>query len=479
MADHDLDRGTAAGTGEDNVLADGPGQPDQAAQDESERSELGPAGPPRLFGRQPAETRAGLAGLGPYPPPQAELPDAFAPGVPQGLGAGGSAAGSAGAAGGDPGDPYGAPDDYDTADAYGPVDDYDTAGDYSGPGWPGAATPYAPDGYGIPSESAVADADYGAGDEYGPPVRLCRAWKRVCRAWGRRRRARKRLASLADPELRWATRPVRVPGCWPGGTRIGHARIGGLVRAGPWRRDLPGPGATRGAWLTRPAASAPPPPGTSPLPPGTSPPPPGTSPRTVTADSLTADLLLPGRHKAPSGGWRRAIFEVTGGLVRAPESAAERRRSELAARARTPVCGGHHRVAVLSLKGGVGKTTTTVGLGATLASLRGDRVIAVDANPDRGTLSDKLRLETSATVRDLLNERHQIHRYADVRAYTTPGREPAGGAGLRSRPDCVGGVQRAGLRRCDPGAGALLLDLRDRLRDGAAALGHGRGAPAG
>jgi MinD-like ATPase involved in chromosome partitioning or flagellar assembly len=67
----------------------------------------------------------------------------------------------------------------------------------------------------------------------------------------------------------------------------------------------------------------------------------------------------------------------------------------------------------------VGKTTTTVGLGATLASLRGDRVIAVDANPDRGTLSDKVRLETAATVRDLLNERGQIERYADVRAFTS------------------------------------------------------------
>ena len=73
----------------------------------------------------------------------------------------------------------------------------------------------------------------------------------------------------------------------------------------------------------------------------------------------------------------------------------------------------------MSLKGGVGKTTTTVGLGAMLASLRGDRVIAVDANPDRGTLSDKLRLETAATVRDLLNEQYQIERYTDVRAYTT------------------------------------------------------------
>ena len=71
-------------------------------------------------------------------------------------------------------------------------------------------------------------------------------------------------------------------------------------------------------------------------------------------------------------------------------------RRDLVSRVRTPVADGYHRVAVLSLKGGVGKTTVTVGLGATLASLRGDRVIAVDANPDRGTLSDKVRVQTPA-----------------------------------------------------------------------------------
>ena len=105
--------------------------------------------------------------------------------------------------------------------------------------------------------------------------------------------------------------------------------------------------------------------------------------------------------------------------MRVPSSAAELRRRDMINRVRTPVAGGHHRVAVLSLKGGVGKTTTTVGLGSTLASLRGDRVIAVDANPDRGTLSDKVRLETAATVRDLLNERGHIRRYADVRTFTS------------------------------------------------------------
>jgi MinD-like ATPase involved in chromosome partitioning or flagellar assembly len=136
-------------------------------------------------------------------------------------------------------------------------------------------------------------------------------------------------------------------------------------------------------------------------------------------DSLSSENLLRDRRQAPSGGWRRLVYKATAGTVHPGESPAELRRRELIARACTPVAGGHHRVAVMSLKGGVGKTTTTVGLGATLASLRGDRVIAVDANPDRGTLSDKVRLETRATVRDLVNERDQIGRYADVRAYTS------------------------------------------------------------
>jgi MinD-like ATPase involved in chromosome partitioning or flagellar assembly len=138
-----------------------------------------------------------------------------------------------------------------------------------------------------------------------------------------------------------------------------------------------------------------------------------------TSEELTSDLLLPGRREPPDGGWRQAVYRATGGLVRMGESSANMRRRDLVSRIRTPVAGGHYRVAVLSLKGGVGKTTATVGLGATLASLRGDRVIAVDGNPDRGTLSDKVQLETAATIRDLLNRRALVGRYADVRAFTS------------------------------------------------------------
>ena len=138
-----------------------------------------------------------------------------------------------------------------------------------------------------------------------------------------------------------------------------------------------------------------------------------------TAETLTPDLLLPGKRATPNGGWRRTVYRATGGLIHIGESPASMRRHDLVSRVRIPVANGHHRVAVLSLKGGVGKTTAAVGLGATLASLRADRVIAVDANPDHGTLSDKVRLETSATIRDLLNERAMVGRYADVRAFTS------------------------------------------------------------
>jgi MinD-like ATPase involved in chromosome partitioning or flagellar assembly len=48
-------------------------------------------------------------------------------------------------------------------------------------------------------------------------------------------------------------------------------------------------------------------------------------------------------------------------------------------------------------------------------------VIAVDANPDRGTLSQKVPLETPSTVRHLLRDAEGIERYSDIRRYTSQG----------------------------------------------------------
>jgi MinD-like ATPase involved in chromosome partitioning or flagellar assembly len=137
-------------------------------------------------------------------------------------------------------------------------------------------------------------------------------------------------------------------------------------------------------------------------------------------NGLSAQELIKQAKRPPQSGWRRTLHQATGGLVNLGESPADVRRRELIARVNQPLR-GCYKIAMLSLKGGVGKTTTTTTLGSTFSSLRGDRVIAVDANPDRGTLSQKIPLETTATVRHLLRDAKRITRYSDVRAYTSQG----------------------------------------------------------
>ena len=127
--------------------------------------------------------------------------------------------------------------------------------------------------------------------------------------------------------------------------------------------------------------------------------------------------LLRRARRAPRSGRRRAVHKASGGMINPGESAADIVHRDLVDRVNQPVR-GDYRIAILSLKGGVGKTTTTVGLGSTFASLRGDRVIAIDANPDLGTLAHRVPRQTRSTVRNLLEDQ-QISRYSDVRAHTS------------------------------------------------------------
>jgi MinD-like ATPase involved in chromosome partitioning or flagellar assembly len=135
---------------------------------------------------------------------------------------------------------------------------------------------------------------------------------------------------------------------------------------------------------------------------------------------LSTVALLGQPKRKPTRGWRRLVYLGSFTLLNPGEGAKAMRRKALAAQASRPLrdC---YRIALLSLKGGVGKTTITATLGATFASVRGDRVIAVDANPDRGTLSEKVPLETPSTVRHLLRDAEGISSYSDVRAYTSQG----------------------------------------------------------
>ncbi len=145
----------------------------------------------------------------------------------------------------------------------------------------------------------------------------------------------------------------------------------------------------------------------------------GTSDQPFGQDLSSAQLLRQTK-RPPQSGWRRAVYLVSGRTINLGESPADLRRRELISRINQPLH-GCYKIAMLSLKGGVGKTTATATLGSTFSSLRGDRVIAVDANPDRGTLSQKIPLETTATVRHLLRDSQRIRKYSDVRSYTSQG----------------------------------------------------------
>jgi MinD-like ATPase involved in chromosome partitioning or flagellar assembly len=87
------------------------------------------------------------------------------------------------------------------------------------------------------------------------------------------------------------------------------------------------------------------------------------------------------------------------------------RERELVRRVTVPVTGSR-RVVVLSIKGGVGKTTTVAVAGSLLAGLRRDRVVALDASSDWGTLAARLSVVPRQTVRELAaHGRHAISEH--------------------------------------------------------------------
>ena len=70
---------------------------------------------------------------------------------------------------------------------------------------------------------------------------------------------------------------------------------------------------------------------------------------------------------------------------------------------------GTRRVVVLSIKGGVGKTTAVAVTGSMLAGLRRDKIVALDASSDWGTLATRLSVVPRQSVRELAaNGRHAV-----------------------------------------------------------------------
>lgn len=178
---------------------------------------------------------------------------------------------------------------------------------------------------------------------------------------------------------------------------------------GPPAQTSPAPHSAEQAWsaMAGPATPA--------APPG----PPG--PRELTggessdgfADGFAQQLLAGITTHHPRRGARGLVYTATRGCVNPGLSAAETEWLARLGRVRRQL-NGWHTITVASMKGGVGKTSVAALLGLTLAEHRGDRVIALDANPDAGTLAERLLGHpVRATVRDLIS-RDDLHRFASL-----------------------------------------------------------------
>lgn len=136
-----------------------------------------------------------------------------------------------------------------------------------------------------------------------------------------------------------------------------------------------------------------------------------------TADLLTADRLLDPHQvirPEPEGAWQHFLYSISGKRINLGDSKRAKARKDLDRRIAAPLAGGARFVPVLSRKGGVGKTTVTTLLGQALADARDDRVIAIDANPDRGTLAERITRDSGKTVRDLVRMSPEVVGFNDL-----------------------------------------------------------------
>lgn len=152
---------------------------------------------------------------------------------------------------------------------------------------------------------------------------------------------------------------------------------------------------------------------TSTVPAHRAPPPPPVKPQRlpggVALDSLDDESQT---TVQPNFNWRQFFSRITG--IKLGPSKAQKYDLELKDRVEVSV-GSAFPIAVLNLKGGVGKTAVVEVLGSTFADARRDRVVAVDL--DTGDLADRHGRRNSLTMVDLLADR-SVTRYADVRAHT-------------------------------------------------------------
>lgn len=143
---------------------------------------------------------------------------------------------------------------------------------------------------------------------------------------------------------------------------------------------------------------------------------------------LVPEDFLPKIAEPPATGWRRAAWRA--GARRLGPGTQELRQREQARQIRRPMY-SPKVIAVMSPKGGVGKSTTAILLGQVLALMRGHLVAALDANPDSGNLVTRVPEPHSPLgAAELHRDAGRMACRSDLVPYLTP--SPSGLCVVRS-----------------------------------------------
>lgn len=150
-------------------------------------------------------------------------------------------------------------------------------------------------------------------------------------------------------------------------------------------------------------------------------PPPQAPPAQETPPS---SLLVRPPKAVPQGGFRGAMYRLTSGRVNFGPSQTQIRLAERDSRISRSLERPYSTV-FLSFKGGIGKTSTAVGVGLALAQARGVPPIAIDADPDSGDLAERLLGEEEMlrvrprSITDLVRDIPNVRTWTDLSGYIT------------------------------------------------------------
>ena len=149
-----------------------------------------------------------------------------------------------------------------------------------------------------------------------------------------------------------------------------------------------------------------------------------TSQALAVPDAAPSSLLVRPPKAVPQGGFRGAMYRLTSGRVNFGPSQTQIRLAERDSRISRSLERPYSTV-FLSFKGGIGKTSTAVGVGLALAQARGVPPIAIDADPDSGDLAERLLGEDEMlrlqprSITDLVGDIPRVKTWTDLSGYIT------------------------------------------------------------